>query len=613
MDFRQLQYFAAAVEQRSISGAARACRVAQPTLSSQVRRLELELSEALFGRTAVGLRPTKRAQLLYRSVLPLLGDAAHAFRYLRSGNSAPIETLQVEIGYSAASLMGLLARHAARAVEAKHPQLKVAVHSSEMGLANPSAPAPQIRVRHALKRRKNAETGLPDVWLLVEVATKRRGHRTASGHRNVLPDDCVVELPALPDDIRAALADCSGLPASVSFKFRDEEAVDLVASMLARNHGVALLPRLAISPAMLRHPRLRVRELATGLPEISVVVQASNPRERLQGAYCTELTTRIASFNPAAAIAAPTAPLLDARWFRYFLCAYDEGCITRAAARLNVVQPALSMQIQTLERRLGGRLFDRTRHGIHPTPFGRRVRTIYGPIIDALQPEPRRGSAGRSRTRPILRVGVMPGLDDESLMVKATTATILEWQKAFANVELKVVEAHSGVLLDWLTENIVDVAIVEDMHAHTSLKQIPLCSEPLAVLTSARQSSCPPGPIKMRDIGALPLVLPSARHGLRALLNRRFAAAGLPLVPKLELNSMASAMRLVKAGGWATVLPPSAVRRSLDGQVLQAHPIIEPKIMRDLRSVQLPRHPMRPWERSFIGLLSARFSSQLGA
>jgi DNA-binding transcriptional LysR family regulator len=608
VDFRQLQYFAAAVEQRSISSAARACRVAQPTLSSQVRRLELELNEALFGRTAVGLRPTKRAQSLYRRLSPLLDDATHGFRYIRSRNREPIETLQVEIGYSAASLIGLLARNAARLVEAKHPHLRIALQCSEMGRADPSAPAAEIRVRHALKRRKGAAVALSDVWLLVEVAGRRRRRRTAVASSGPLPGDCVVELPALPDDIKAALADWPGIPASTSLEIGDDEAIDLVAAMLARNHGVALLPRLAISPITLRHPRLRVREIAVGLPGLSVIVEARNAKDNLQRAYCEEMAAGSAKLNPTA----PIASLPDARSFRYFLCAYDEGCVTRAATKLNVVQPAVSMQIRTLERKLGGRLFERTRHGVHPTPFGRQVRTIYGPILEALQMEARRSSAGRPQTRPILRVGLMPGLDDESLLVKATTATIVEWQDAFANVELKVVEAHSGVLLDWLIENVVDVAIVEDMHAHTALKQIPLCSEPLAVLTSARLANCPPGPIKMRDIGKLRLVLPSMRHGLRALLSRRFAAAGLPLVPKLELDSMAAAVRLVKAGGWATVLPPSSVRRSLDGGVLQAHPIVEPQIMRELRSVQLPRHPIRPWERVFIRLLCARFSSQLG-
>jgi DNA-binding transcriptional LysR family regulator len=73
---------------------------------------------------------------------------------------------------------------------------------------------------------------------------------------------------------------------------------------------------------------------------------------------------------------------------------------------------------------------------------------------------------------------------------------------------------------------------------------------------------------------------------------------------------MAAAIRLVKSGGWATVMPSSAVRRSLDSHILTAHPIVKPAIMRELRSVQLPRHPTRPCESEFIAFLRARLSSR---
>ena len=60
--------------------------------------------------------------------------------------------------------------------------------------------------------------------------------------------------------------------------------------------------------------------------------------------------------------------MLDLRHIQYFVCLYEEGSVTRAARRLNVVQPALSMQIRRLEKRLGVDLFERTPRGVVPTP-----------------------------------------------------------------------------------------------------------------------------------------------------------------------------------------------------------------------------------------------------
>jgi DNA-binding transcriptional LysR family regulator len=116
------------------------------------------------------------------------------------------------------------------------------------------------------------------------------------------------------------------------------------------------------------------------------------------------------------------------------------------------------------------------------------------------------------------------------------------------------------------------------------------------------------GPIRLNDIGNLNLVLPSNRHGLRSLMDRAFADAGLSLLPRLELDSMASAVRLVKSGGWATVMPPSAVQRSLDDQLLVARPIVKPSVNRELRAVQMPRHRNK-WASIFIRLLREKLAS----
>ena len=72
--------------------------------------------------------------------------------------------------------------------------------------------------------------------------------------------------------------------------------------------------------------------------------------------------------------------MLDLRQIQYFVCLYEERSVTRAARRLNVVQPALSMQINRLEKRLGTDLFERTARGMIPTSAGETMYRIYLPI-----------------------------------------------------------------------------------------------------------------------------------------------------------------------------------------------------------------------------------------
>ena len=75
MDLKQLRYFCQTIESGSISAAARACDIAQPSLSQAIRQLETELGEELLIRKAKGVTPTSAGRLLQTHAERLLADA----------------------------------------------------------------------------------------------------------------------------------------------------------------------------------------------------------------------------------------------------------------------------------------------------------------------------------------------------------------------------------------------------------------------------------------------------------------------------------------------------------------------------------------------------------
>ena len=88
MDLRSLRYFVASFEEGSISGAARRCNVAQPSVSHAVQKLEAVLGAQLFQRSVTGLTPTPAGIALANRARAILADVA-GLKASISGKEAP--------------------------------------------------------------------------------------------------------------------------------------------------------------------------------------------------------------------------------------------------------------------------------------------------------------------------------------------------------------------------------------------------------------------------------------------------------------------------------------------------------------------------------------------
>lgn len=74
MDVRSLKYFVAVYEEQSLSGAAKRCFVAQPSISTTLAQLEERLAVKLFLRHRRGVTPTEEARTFYRVAIKLIGE-----------------------------------------------------------------------------------------------------------------------------------------------------------------------------------------------------------------------------------------------------------------------------------------------------------------------------------------------------------------------------------------------------------------------------------------------------------------------------------------------------------------------------------------------------------
>lgn len=246
---------------------------------------------------------------------------------------------------------------------------------------------------------------------------------------------------------------------------------------------------------------------------------------------------------------------MDIRALRYFIAIVDCGSLNKAAELVCVAQPALSVQVASLEADLGVPLLVRSSKGVTPTEAGkalyRNARTILRQMESA-RDEIRSSGAG---------VGgpVAIGLPTTVAAVVAMRL-VRAVREQYPQVRLQLFESMSGYIEELLAGARLDFAVLFREADSRAVALEPLARESLSVIGQ-------PGPalpaagdtIALGGLAGLPLVLPSAAHGLRLLVQRSFAQAGIAPEIVAELDSLPCLLGMAQEGLAYTILPASVL------------------------------------------------------
>lgn len=286
------------------------------------------------------------------------------------------------------------------------------------------------------------------------------------------------------------------------------------------------------------------------------------------------------------------------RQIEYFAALYDERSITKAARRLNVVQPALSMQISRLERTFKTKLFERTSRGVVPTDTG---RTFYGycqKILADVDEAERYLREASGKITGNLTVGLMPSVANSVL-----PTVLAEYNVACPDVTLVVVEGYSGSLMDQLYSGKLDLAVVNNTGLLGRTPIVRLFRDYLVLVTRYSAGKRVPPEIQSHRLQEYKLVLPTQRQGMRLLVDSILASNGITLMPEIELDSLGPTLELVRNSDWATILPVIAVKSAVDQKQLRSQRIVEPDIPRDVIAASPASRSPSPAAEIFLKIL----------
>lgn len=290
---------------------------------------------------------------------------------------------------------------------------------------------------------------------------------------------------------------------------------------------------------------------------------------------------------------------MDLRQIQYFIALFEDGSVTRAAKRLNIVQPALSMQIARLEEELRQQLFERGAHGMAPTAAGRLMYRLFLPIVRDI---------ARAREQLVQRDEIVTGHVAIGMIASVTESVLAEslarLNARYPHVEVSVADGYTATLIDAVAGGQLDAAIINKPRGRLSLDSQALLDEEMVLVTSARHGPALPAQIELAKLPDLELVLPTKPHGLRGVLDTAAQPEDVILTPKFEIDLLSSVVKLVEATRFATILPRIAVQRGVEAGTLRAYPIFAPRLVRHILRISHPRRPLSAAAQALLGIIA---------
>jgi len=259
---------------------------------------------------------------------------------------------------------------------------------------------------------------------------------------------------------------------------------------------------------------------------------------------------------------------MDTRQLAAFCAVIEKKSFSQAAERLGVTQPAVSLQIRALEKRLGVQLVDRSGRRVEPTEAGQRLYRNAQRVLAAealLLDELTEGERVTGRFE--LGASTGPGGSVVPILLGELALTYPE-----LSVALTVADTHR--IIELVADRAVELGVVGFARRHRSVVFEPLFRDQVVL-------ACPPGhrfagkTISFDDLREETLILMQEGAGVREAIEDELRAVGVrpgDFNARLELGLQESVRAAVEAGVGVTFISRSAIEAALAaGTLTEAH------------------------------------------
>ena len=286
-----------------------------------------------------------------------------------------------------------------------------------------------------------------------------------------------------------------------------------------------------------------------------------------------------------------------------FLQVAHHRSFSRAAEALFLTQPSVTARIQSLERELGERLFERsgrsvtlTDAGIAFMPHAQRALTAVQEGTDAIDAV-RAGEVGS------IRIGASASI---------ATYVLPRFLKKFHGLRPRVHLHLSTGPSEEMTEKLLAGEIhvsVSRLTQHPQVESLHLYNDDLVLAVSSDHPFARRGKVTFAEAGREPFLFFERGYSYHSLIYNMFLRAGVVPEAAMELDSMETTKHMVEAGIGVAILPAISIERDvLEGNIVRVDiQDMEQPPQREVGIHVLRNRLIAPPLREFLRLITSEF------
>lgn len=288
---------------------------------------------------------------------------------------------------------------------------------------------------------------------------------------------------------------------------------------------------------------------------------------------------------------------MNVRPLRAFATLARAGSFTRAAARLHISQPALTVQIHGLEAALGARLFDRNTREVRLTGIGAAILPAVERLLrdlETLSAHTRDLAAGHIG---VVHVAALPSISS-TLLPRA----IAKLRRTHPGIAVRLVDTLAQKIFAAVRAEEVDFGIGVFGTIDRDMAFAPLLDDDLEAVMAPDHPLASRARLRLEDLAAEPLIMMDSQSSVRAMVEDVLVRVKGRAAPAYEVTYISTAVGLARAGLGITLLPTSSLEiETLSG--LARRRVNTPGLRRHVGILRIARRTLSPAGEAFLAVL----------